>query len=489
MIGNPDYGTKGTIELICGSEGDCGRKKAYDEYYSLVAYCRSDSTPTRGEFVTYLKSRINASKNPTYHALYGYDTKYQSKVTDAMFTQLVNIAKQINYHAPSWGCGSAVLTYDSIFTAPGYHYYGNYLCGCYDSNIKADVGWGTGYAGTCDVCGKTYTGNESYTNTGWINCNDGNKQNVRNVNGATHTCGGREVYGPGKVLLGKVYCHYKNENGKVYISYSATPTSGYTASVANTGWFEMSRSNMESVVQYTNGVTTVTFSKNGTAVRSMYLGYYFVLNDNTVQVRKYLAQRAELLGAVRLPNTAFKENAGTEVTSDILFLQKRDRLMDIEPEWVHLATDENGITMNQYFVDHPEMVVGHMAEISGPFGMETACLPDEDRPFEEQLREAIRLNVWLRMQRARKREGKLSDERIEKLESIGFYWDKNKAFWDIGFNHAREYLKVHGNLKLSAHYECEDGFKLQNWLSNQKTKMKNGKLSSEKVEKLKALGI
>ena len=145
--------------------------------------------------------------------------------------------------------------------------------------------------------------------------------------------------------------------------------------------------------------------------------------------------------------------------------------------------------MNQYFVDHPEMVVGHMAEISGPFGMETACLPDEDRPFEEQLREAIRLNVWLRMQRARKREGKLSDERIEKLESIGFYWDKNKAFWDIGFNHAREYLKVHGNLKLSAHYECEDGFKLQNWLSNQKTKMKNGKLSSEKVEKLKALGI
>ena len=113
------------------------------------------------------------------------------------------------------------------------------------------------------------------------------------------------------------------------------------------------------------------------------------MDKQSPQVRKYLAQRAELVGAVRLPNTAFKENAGTEVTSDILFFQKRDRLMDIEPDWVHLSTNEDGISMNQYFVDHPEMIVGKMAEVSGPYGMETACLPDESRPFEEQLREAI----------------------------------------------------------------------------------------------------
>ncbi|MBQ7586580.1 MAG: DEAD/DEAH box helicase family protein, partial [Lachnospiraceae bacterium] len=113
------------------------------------------------------------------------------------------------------------------------------------------------------------------------------------------------------------------------------------------------------------------------------------MDKQSPQVRKHLAQRAELVGAVRLPNTAFKENAGTEVTSDILFFKKRDRLMDIEPDWVHLAADENGITMNSYFVDHPEMIVGMMAEVSGPFGMETACLPDEGRPFEDQLREAI----------------------------------------------------------------------------------------------------
>ena len=106
-------------------------------------------------------------------------------------------------------------------------------------------------------------------------------------------------------------------------------------------------------------------------------------------VRKYLAQRAELLGAVRLPNTAFKENAGTEVTSDILFLKKRDRVMDMEPDWVHLSENAEGIAMNSYFAEHPEMVVGNMAMVSGPHGMESACLPDGGRPFELQLREAL----------------------------------------------------------------------------------------------------
>lgn len=80
------------------------------------------------------------------------------------------------------------------------------------------------------------------------------------------------------------------------------------------------------------------------------------------EVRKYIAQRAELLGAIRLPDNTFKANAGTEVTSDILILQKRDRVMDIEPDWVHLDTDENGVTMNSYFVEHPEMVLGEIKD-------------------------------------------------------------------------------------------------------------------------------
>ena len=113
------------------------------------------------------------------------------------------------------------------------------------------------------------------------------------------------------------------------------------------------------------------------------------MDKKSPEVRKYLAQRAELLGAVRLPNTTFKENAGTEVTSDIIFLKKRDRVMDLEPDWVHLSEDENGIAMNSYFAEHPEMIVGKMEMVSGPYGMESTCQPDTTRPFAEQLSEAI----------------------------------------------------------------------------------------------------
>ena len=107
------------------------------------------------------------------------------------------------------------------------------------------------------------------------------------------------------------------------------------------------------------------------------------------EVRRYLAQRADLLGAVRLPNTAFKANARTEVTSDILFFQKRDRMVEREPDWVHLGEDANGITMNAYFEQHPEQIVGKMEMVSGPYGMESTCRADDSRPFAEQLAKAL----------------------------------------------------------------------------------------------------
>ena len=107
------------------------------------------------------------------------------------------------------------------------------------------------------------------------------------------------------------------------------------------------------------------------------------------EVRKYIAQRAELLAAVRLPDNTFKANAGTEVTSDILFLQKRDRVADVEPDWIYLDTDENGITMNSYFVQHPEMVLGTMRMESSRFGMDSVCKADSDRPLSELLAEAV----------------------------------------------------------------------------------------------------
>ena len=113
------------------------------------------------------------------------------------------------------------------------------------------------------------------------------------------------------------------------------------------------------------------------------------MDKKSPEVRKYLAQRAELLGAIRLPNTAFKENAGTEVTSDILFLKKRDRVIDTLPDWVHLCENEEGIAMNQYFADHPEMIMGKMEMVSGQFGMEATCTPDTAIPLSKQLEKAI----------------------------------------------------------------------------------------------------
>lgn len=113
------------------------------------------------------------------------------------------------------------------------------------------------------------------------------------------------------------------------------------------------------------------------------------MDKESPAVRKYIAQRAELLGAIRLPNNTFKGNAGTEVVSDILILQKRDRIIDIEPDWVHLNTDENGIKMNSYFVDHPDMILGEMKMVSGRFGEEATCEPYENADLESLLNDAI----------------------------------------------------------------------------------------------------
>ena len=113
------------------------------------------------------------------------------------------------------------------------------------------------------------------------------------------------------------------------------------------------------------------------------------MDKESPAVRKYLAQRADLIGAVRLPNTAFKASAGTDVTSDILFLQKRDRIVDIEPDWVHLDTDENGIRMNSYFVRHPEMVLGEMVMESTQYGMDSVCRPREGDDLAALLNKAV----------------------------------------------------------------------------------------------------
>ena len=114
------------------------------------------------------------------------------------------------------------------------------------------------------------------------------------------------------------------------------------------------------------------------------------MDKENSNIRKYIVQRADLLGAIRLPNDTFKGNAGTEVVSDILVLQKRDRMLDIEPNWVRLDNTEDGIRMNKYFVDNPDMVLGNMEMVSGRFGPESTCIPYEDRTLEELLDVAVK---------------------------------------------------------------------------------------------------
>ena len=113
------------------------------------------------------------------------------------------------------------------------------------------------------------------------------------------------------------------------------------------------------------------------------------LDKKSEEVRQYLAARCDLIGAVRLPNTTFKSNAGTEVTSDILFLQKRGRVLEQDAPWIHVGETENGIPLNQYFIDHPEMVCGEMQMVSGPYGMRSTCVPNEQSPLAEQLDAAL----------------------------------------------------------------------------------------------------
>ena len=116
---------------------------------------------------------------------------------------------------------------------------------------------------------------------------------------------------------------------------------------------------------------------------------YGTLDKKSEDVRQYLAARCDLIGAVRLPNTTFKSNAGTEVTSDILFLQKRGRVLEQDAPWIHVGETENGIPLNQYFIDHPEMVCGEMQMVSGPYGMRSTCVPNEQSPLAEQLDAAL----------------------------------------------------------------------------------------------------
>ncbi len=160
------------------------------------------------------------------------------------------------------------------------------------------------------------------------------------------------------------------------------------------------------------------------------------LDKKTSSFREDLSKKADLLGAIRLPNTAFKQNAGTEVTSDIIFLQKRAEPPEKTPDWVKLGENTDGITMNQYFVDHPEMIMGRMEEVSGRFGTETVCKPNTEIPLKEQLTKAIKYlekpNAELLMNEAvEDNRGKVVNIEIpETARNFSFFMKNNEIYFN-----------------------------------------------------------
>ena len=213
--------TKGTIELITGSEGDCGRKAPFDENFVLAQYINSASSPSRMGFVEYLKARINSKGKPEKHLLYGYDNKYQNKVTDEQFSRLIKEFSGYRLHKQSYGWGGMDICHSGHYT-DGNSVYGTY--GCYDSSNDHYTSWSDGIKTDCDICEGHTTGNEAYEAETWYRC-----KACHNLSeGQTVRCSGHSIYG--REFLGNVYDTFTKKNGKYYrVKVEAEPAPGYTA--------------------------------------------------------------------------------------------------------------------------------------------------------------------------------------------------------------------------------------------------------------------
>ncbi len=269
-----DYGTKGTIETILGSEGDCGRHRAFDEAYILVKYINVDTTPTLAEFINYLPANNTI---PSNHLLYGYKEKYQ-KVTNTQFEQLLAEFKGYNPHPSGWGWTTMGITH------AGHHNDGSIIYGdsyCYDSSNNHSVNFEDGIKTDCDLCGAKYNGNENYVANTWYRCTTGTGL----AEGQSATCGGHVFVGKGNTKLGTVYDTFTKRNGTVTrTTVTAQAEPGFTATNTATEPYVLPKADNQVLASY-EYVGSVTFSNNqtGTALiqRSISCGAVYPLTDDT----------------------------------------------------------------------------------------------------------------------------------------------------------------------------------------------------------------
>ena len=267
------YGTKGTIQTILGSEGDCGRHLVFDEAFILARYISGDTTPTLAEFINYLPAKNTI---PSNHLLYGYREKYQ-KATNAQFQQLVTEFKGYSTHTSGWGYTAMTILHTG-HSYPGAELYHNY--DCYDSSNKHVVSFTDGIKTHCDLCGANYTGNEEYEANTWYRCYTG----AGLAEGQTARCGGHSLLGKGKVKLGTVYDTFTKKNGNVTrtaVTVNAEP--GFTVTNSTAPWV-LTKADTQTKVSYGySGVVTFSNNKSGSALiqRSITCGAYLPLTDDT----------------------------------------------------------------------------------------------------------------------------------------------------------------------------------------------------------------
>jgi len=282
------YGVKGTLQIIIGTEGDYGRKYAQDEYFALARYIYGNASPTRSGFVDYLNGKINGSSHPTSHPYYGYNTKYQNKVSDAQFAAIVENFKGYYTHTAGWGWEVMGIQH-SGHNNPGSVMYR--FSGCFDSNKLIGASPYSGQAATCDMCGANFSGLEAYNSTTWMDCNAGNWLN----DGESRTCSGHSLYvGTNSTYLGTLYCTFKRTGHTTTLSYRMVPATGGTVSGNSLSWTtnsdgSISSAPIECIHLDTNairgsghnvGTCTIVGSLAGMS-RELSCRYYGIMNDDT----------------------------------------------------------------------------------------------------------------------------------------------------------------------------------------------------------------
>ncbi len=313
-------GIKGTLELIIGSEGDCGKGVAFHEYFTLARYIYMTENPTRAGFIQYMENDTpNAAYiNNTDHMLYGYPTKYRNRVTDAQWNQIVSAFKGYYTHTSNWGWSTMNIQHAGHADSGNYIYANNT---CYDSENHHAFSTMDGIKTRCDICGCNYTGNESYVAKTWYRC----AQHQKMADGETKTCTGHVLTGKNNVKLGTMYCNYARNNGvTLRTSVTVVPESGFSViqdtTTQNVEVPKSDTTNPSSQWAY-YGVVTLSNGQSGDALiqRSVDCGIDYAYIDTVAPVAYGYSNNQTINANWKVEGRGTQTNPTTQSTITVTF--------------------------------------------------------------------------------------------------------------------------------------------------------------------------